>query len=186
MDGKRDKDPEGNEIGRIKGVIQPLHQIVRNADFLSEDEGDDELEPGVVADHDEEEEWGGIVEQEVELGVEEDEEAPLAWDDIMGDDGAAGDESDEAVAEALIAPSPPKRELPVDEDDESEEEDHRRRPPKEPRMTTNKQKVHENFYTHANVKNKSRKQKGSAPGASGTAMKAKSSRSARSGRGKRR
>jgi nuclear GTP-binding protein len=168
----RQRNAEGDDVGRIKGVVQPLHQIVRNTDFLSDDEGagDDDLDDGINAvDYDEDEEWGGIIDEdslEVEVeGAEVGEEPPLAWDDIMGssvpappqdeaDEDDEDDLSDAEVAAALTAAA-----------DASEEDE---RPVKAARMTTNKRKVHENFYTTANVKNKNRNKQKPDSGASGS------------------
>ncbi|KAI5479824.1 hypothetical protein MNV49_002636 [Pseudohyphozyma bogoriensis] len=107
LSGGTTLDEEGNTVKSVKGVTQPLHQIVRSTRFMDDDENkeieDDEEEDVEGAggeEADEEEEWGGI-ESDEEEGDEEDEdedefepegddEVPLAWDDLF--DQVVGEE----------------------------------------------------------------------------------------------
>lgn len=99
----------GDVVRTVKGVIQPLHQIVRSNKFLEDDEAhlissdeEEEEEVGLPlplsgVEGEEEPDWEGIVSDEEEEGEsfegveEEDEtETPLQWDDLF----------DQAVGEA--------------------------------------------------------------------------------------
>jgi len=71
----------------VKGVQQPLHQIVHSTKFIADDE--QVIEP--MSDEAEEEEWTGFGESEDVLDdVDEEEqegEESLTWEDIMGGEG---------------------------------------------------------------------------------------------------
>ncbi|OCF30472.1 nucleolar GTP-binding protein 2 [Kwoniella heveanensis BCC8398] len=95
---------------------------------------------------------------EEEKDEEEDEDEEVEDED---EDEEDEDEDDEEVAIEFAPPSAKKagkRKAVEVEDDEEEEEASRSAAKKEKRMTTNKKKS-ENFYTHANVKNRNRERK---------------------------
>jgi len=77
-------DELGNTVKSIKGVTQPLHQIVHSSKFMEDDDRkiDDDSEP----------------EEEVAEEVEEDEEEE--WQGIGSDDEAEEDEDDEELEDA--------------------------------------------------------------------------------------
>ncbi|GAA6063740.1 hypothetical protein JCM10212_000779 [Sporobolomyces blumeae] len=141
---------------------------------------DDEEEWGGIASDDDEEDEDEEEEDDEFDEEDGDAEPPLEWDELFaqavgeaeGDlPSAAADEDDEEEedeedVEIIVdeekpaagskagknAGAPKKRNRLIDEvssDDET-------KPVKEPRMTTNKKKA-TNFFTHANVKNKSRR-----------------------------
>lgn len=213
-------DGQGNTVKAIKGVTQPLHQIVHSTKFLADDNQkiDEDTDEEEVEDAEEdEEEWGGIgsegEDDDDEDDDEEDEsfeaefgdaEVPLQWDQLfeqaVGDAESGADSDDEDVE--LVMDEPGETPLPGKSakaqgkqkkselhfplrplgpfllatsllplllltvgvflfaaiDDASSDDE--AKPVKEKRMTTNKKKA-ESFYTHANVKNKSRR---GAPG----------------------
>lgn len=153
--------------GRVAGVVQPLHQIVTRQRFIGEDAmradavNTDEEEWGGIAAGDAEAEDAEVIENDLENPAagpssdavsEESDDEELAWEDLVAGGGGAAvadeaeDDDDEAVAEKEIAAS------------DDEEEVSARKAVKEPRMKTNKKKA-ENFFTHANVKNKNRNRK---------------------------
>ncbi|KAN0061605.1 GTPase required for pre-60S ribosomal subunit nuclear export and maturation [Thecaphora frezii] len=164
----------------VKGVEQPLSQIAVVTKFTKEDvnggvpedfemdrDEDDEAPELAVGEDDE------VFEDDDDDEGEEDEEddalEELGWDDVFngegGDEEAAEEASDEDEAEAAAAASPAGKKrnaaaavAAAEEDDDDESDSGRKRQKKEPRMTTSKKKA-ENYYTHANVKNKSRRAK---------------------------
>ncbi|KAK4055674.1 GTPase required for pre-60S ribosomal subunit nuclear export and maturation [Microbotryomycetes sp. JL201] len=210
--GSNALDEQGNTVRSIRGVTQPLHQIVHTSRFLEDDEdkvhgaedgAEDDDEDYAV---DEEEEWGGIQEDDDD---EDDDEAdftlpegevPLQWEQLFAQ--AVGDaDSSSEVEDVVNADNSDDEDIPelvdarsdVDADSDQEEEDvevvidepgptplpkstaklngtakrvandesdseEDAAPIKEKRMTTNKKKA-TNYYTHANVKNKSRRGK---------------------------
>jgi hypothetical protein len=116
-------DSEGNAVKSIKGVTQPLHQIVHSTKFLEDDDqridqDSEEEEEDEEEDNDEDEEWGGIAEEDIEADDDSDEDAadfegdlpegdvPLEWDDLFA----------QAVGEAESGQEE------VEEDDDEEEE----------------------------------------------------------------
>ncbi|PWN48009.1 NGP1NT-domain-containing protein [Violaceomyces palustris] len=181
----------------VKGVEQPLKQIAVATKFTKEDVngglpedfelnlggvpavGEDELEgeEEYVSDEDEDDD---AEEDEDEEESDDDGLEELAWDDVFGggekqageeEEEEADDDDDDSEAEVSesaalsTARSSKKR---MSEDEESEEEDSKKKPAKAPRMTTSKKKA-ENFYTHANVKNKSRRKPGAIANKAGGA-----------------
>ncbi|OCF59159.1 nucleolar GTP-binding protein 2 [Kwoniella mangroviensis CBS 10435] len=172
---------------RVKGVEQPISKIPIMTKFLGddnrryrddEDEDKKDVEMGENAEEDDDED-------EEDEDKEEEEGGELAWDDIFPgnagsskfaglseeDDEAEEDEEDEddeddeeedgeededeEVAISFSAPSSKKagkrKAVEVEDEDKPSAK-------KEKRMTTNKKKF-ENFYTHANVKNRNRERK---------------------------
>lgn len=145
----------------VRGVEQPLRQIVVASKFSAED-----AEGGEPADFERDDEPEPA---EAEDAVEEDEEEPENVDAAAAEEDAAAEVSDDGSDVDLEAESEDdieglawedvfgggkeRAEPTQDEEDEFEEEP--RKPQKEPRMTTSKRKA-ENYYTHANVKNKNR------------------------------
>lgn len=157
---------------RVKGVDQPLREIVVANKFTDEDNAggvpedferrgeapDAEIEEQVNND----EEEGDDEEKEDDDGENDDDDdddggddddddndddlADLAWEDVYADD----------------APSAPPAESKPAQDFDSEEEEPVRK--KEPRMTTSKRRK-ENYYTHANVKNRNRAKQAAASAA---------------------
>lgn len=141
---------------RVKGVAQPIKQIVTMTKFFADDarredvdevmaEGGEDLEEGEEMDEDEEDEEEDEDEDEDEEDEDDEDdedadlaEAELAWEDVFPADAAAV----EAMSEASAS--------------ESEAED--KPAQKEKRMTTNKKKA-TNFFTFANVKNRNRERK---------------------------
>ena len=98
-------DALGNKVKSVKGVTQPLHQIVHTTRFLADDEAmfpdDDEEEDVEEAEAElaEAEDWSGVEDEEedddeeeesFEVGSEDDTEPPLQWEDLF----------DQAVGEA--------------------------------------------------------------------------------------
>lgn len=148
----------------MPGVVQPLHQIVSRQRFIEDDSDKANALPEEVAE--EEEEWTGFTADGVDapeiiendLDAPEDAEAsgeqdassddePLTWDDLVGTPAAASS-------------SPAKKRQLEDDQVSSDGEGNKKikKQVKEPRMKTNKKKA-ENFFTHANVKNKNRDRK---------------------------
>lgn len=124
---------------RVRGVDQPIQQIPVATKFTAEDRDGGRPED-FAKDEDAEPEEEEVLQEEDDDDEEEDDQEDesdddefenLAWEDVF-----SGDKQ---------APLP---------ESESEEE----RPAKEKRMTTSKRKA-ENYYTHANVKNKNRGKK---------------------------
>lgn len=156
--------------GRVAGVVQPLHQIVSRQKFVEDDQEKTIVDDGA--------EWGGIVNEEAVPEVIENDLEGASGDSEEVSEGAAGLEEREAeIAEgaddlawedlvgetSAVVPSPAsakgkKRQAVDDEEDESEDDGRRKKQVKEPRMKTNKKQA-ENFFTHANVKNKNRNRK---------------------------
>ncbi|WWD00226.1 nucleolar GTP-binding protein 2 [Kwoniella sp. B9012] len=170
---------------RVKGVEQPISKIPIMTKFLGddnrryrddEDEDKKDVEMGENAEEDDDE-------GDEDKDEDEEEDGELAWDDIFPgnagsskfaglseeDDEAEEDEDDEEdeedeeedgdedeeVAISFSAPSSKKagkrKAVEVEDEDAPSAK-------KEKRMTTNKKKS-ENFYTHANVKNRNRERK---------------------------
>ncbi|KDE09054.1 hypothetical protein MVLG_00772 [Microbotryum lychnidis-dioicae p1A1 Lamole] len=210
-------DKNGNTFKSVKGVTQPLHQIVHSTRFLDDDVKAIEVDEVVEDDGEEEEEeedeeeWGGIAsgdedeEEEFEPG-EEDDQIPLQWDELFAqavgeesdasedgedvDEDEDDDDEDEEVelisaagASSSSKPASSKKRAPaVEADSESDVDDDvdeaTSKPTKEPRMKTNKTKA-TNYYTTANVKNKSRRGK---PDTSGRVGEGKGTGKKRGGR----
>ncbi|GAA95317.1 uncharacterized protein L969DRAFT_15214 [Mixia osmundae IAM 14324] len=146
-------------MGKLRGVTQPLHQIVRSNAFLAEDEQsgaiaaeavDDDAptdsSPAAVPDDEAE----AAIEEEVSSDDEEDGEAATSSEDETGaiDSGSEGELTWDDLVGSKPAPEVKAEQALVDSDDGE-------RPKKEPRMKTLKRKA-ENFYTSANVKNRNR------------------------------
>ena len=197
-------DALGNSVRSIKGVTQPLHQIVHSSKFMADDDQkiDEDTEP---EDEDEDEEWDGIgsddddeddeeEDEDPEFSEGDDNEAPLEWDELfaqaVGDaegsqaESASGSDSDAAVASSLAAKSKGKLSAKAEgkkravTDVESDEED-APKAEKTKRMTTSKKKA-TNFFTTANVKNKNRDKV--APDQNGRQGKGKGTGKGRAGR----
>ncbi|WVW78817.1 nucleolar GTP-binding protein 2 [Kwoniella bestiolae CBS 10118] len=170
---------------RVKGVEQPISKIPIMTKFLGddnrryrddEDEEKKDVEMGELAEAAEDDE-------EEDEDDEDDEDGELAWDDIFpggagsskfadlpvdeeDDDEEEDDEDDEEedddeedeeeVDITFTAPSSKKagKRKAVEEEEDEDKPSSK----KEKRMTTNKKKS-ENFYTHANVKNRNRDRK---------------------------
>lgn len=134
--------PEDYVMDRATDVPAPELAVDEDATFDSDDEGEEE------EDEDDEEEEGDALED-------------LNWDDVFQGSSDAGDSPDEeevAGDARAKSSSPRKRNTAVDDEEQEEETDKRRKTKKQERMTTSKRKA-ENYYTHANVKNKSRRGK---------------------------
>ncbi len=159
---------------KVKGVEQPLKQIAVATKFTREDieagrpedyvmeRDDDEPVPEVAVDEDATFDSDDDAVEDDEDSDEEDEGDALEdlnWDDVFqGGSDAEAEEAEDDVDEAdttTTKSSPGKRTAAVEDDDE---DDPRRKTKKGARMTTSKRKA-ENYYTHANVKNKSRRGK---------------------------
>ncbi|ORY66937.1 Choline/Carnitine o-acyltransferase-domain-containing protein [Leucosporidium creatinivorum] len=180
LSGGTTVDAQGNTVKSIKGVTQPLHQIVHSNKFLADDnqkidEDTDEEDDDDDEEEAAEEEWGGIAEDDIEAdsdfegdsfeGEMPDGDVPLQWDELfaqaVGEE--SGDEDVEVVMDApgetplpkLSAKAEGKKKRTVDEASEDDEEEEEETKGKEKRMTTNKKKA-TNFFTTANVKNKNR------------------------------
>jgi len=154
----KSKAREDAEEKRIPGVKQNLGSIMQKNTFVGEDlrslEGID-LE-GESEDANAEEEGDDDAASDNDDEMEED--APLAWGDVFVEErnilptktagsGAAGEKEEDWSGITSLP-----EEAMEHSGDESEES---AKQGKEVRMTTNKKKA-ENFYTNANVKNKSR------------------------------
>lgn len=158
---------------KVKGVEQPLKQIAVATKFTREDieagrpedyimeRDEDEPVPELAVDED----ATFDSDDELDEDDEEDEEDGDALEDLKWDDVFQG-ESDEEDAEEeagdVTAKSSPGKRAAATADEDEESADPRRKSKKEARMTTSKRKA-ENYYTHANVKNKSRRGKPEAP-----------------------
>ncbi|EST06423.1 GTP binding domain protein [Kalmanozyma brasiliensis GHG001] len=158
---------------KVKGVEQPLKQIAVATKFTREDieagrpedyvmeRDEDEPVPEVAVDEDASFDSDDAAEDDDDEDDDEDDEGDaledLNWDDVFQgeSDAEAVADDDEEEADTTAKSSPGKRAAAADEDDE---EDPRKKSKKGERMTTSKRKA-ENYYTHANVKNKSRKGK---------------------------
>ena len=167
---------------KVKGVEQPLKQIAVATKFTREDieagrpedyvmeRDEDEPVPEVAVDEDATFDSDDVAEDDDDDDQDEDGDAleDLNWDDVFqgGSDAEEGDEEQDDDADATVntaTSSPGKRAAAAaaaadDDDDDDDDDDERRKQKKAPRMTTSKRKA-ENYYTHANVKNKSRRGK---------------------------
>jgi len=142
-----DMDKQGNAVKSLRGVEQPLHQVVRTTKFLADDErrdddGNDVLVPAAAAaaadssaleddDDDDEEEWGGIdgldsdneEEDDGDEGAELDlpaaGEPPLQWDELFNQ--AVGEA--DAVSDGEVAANDDNDDDDDSEQDEDEEDD---------------------------------------------------------------
>lgn len=131
MPPKRDDEPVGEK--RVRGVDQPIAKIPVLSKFTEED-----VHGGVPEDFERDDD----PEPEEEEVLDDDDEEP---DEDEEDDESSDDLDDLAWEDVFDQKAPPAP-------DASEDEAPR---PKEKRMTTNKRKA-ENYYTHANVKNRNR------------------------------
>ncbi|CAO1614136.1 unnamed protein product [Parajaminaea phylloscopi] len=160
-------------VKRVKGVEQPLKSIAVVTKFSKEDV-DGGTEDDFVLDRSSDAEApldgddsaslaSGSDEEESESDDEpEDDLAELAWEDVFAADGEkaqAGDLSPSGAGSKRKSPSPSA--FPDSEGEDEEEasadspDEGAQKTAKGSRMTTSKKKA-ENFYTHANVKNKNR------------------------------
>ena len=160
---------------KVKGVEQPLKQIAVATKFTREDieagrpehyimeRDEDEPVPELAVDEDATFDSDEEAEDDDEDDEDEDGDAleDLNWDDVF-QGGSDDEEADQDEAGDVSAKSSPAKRAAVAADDDDEEVDPRRKNKKEARMTTSKRKA-ENYYTHANVKNKSRRGKPDAP-----------------------
>jgi len=162
----------------VKGVEQPLKQIAVATKFTREDieagrpedyimeRREDEPVPELAVDEDATFDSDEEVDEDDDEDDEDDEEEEgdaledLNWDDVF--QGGSDDEGQQDDAGDVTAKSSPAKRVAAADDDEDEESDSRRKTKKEPRMKTSKRKA-ENYYSHANVKNKSRRGKPEAP-----------------------
>ncbi|GAC97322.1 GTPase, predicted [Pseudozyma hubeiensis SY62] len=162
---------------KVKGVEQPLKQIAVATKFTREDieagrpedyvmeRDEDEPVPELAVDEDATfDSDDEAAEDDEDDDDDEDGDAlqDLNWDDVFqgGSDAeqeAEADDDDDA-ADTTTKSSPGKRTVAAADDDEQDEHDPRRKQKKTARMTTSKRKA-ENYYTNANVKNKSRRGK---------------------------
>lgn len=162
-------DEKAFGTGRVPGVVQPLHQIVNRQRFIEDDSDKVNAQPGDF--NNEEEEWTGIAVAEGDEAPEVIENDLDASDDAEVSGEAADDNEDddnESVAwedlvggQSAAASSSPAKKRQLDTEDFASDEDEGKKikkQAKEPRMKTNKKKA-ENFFTHANVKNKNRERK---------------------------
>ena len=157
---------------KVKGVEQPLKQIAVATKFTREDieaghpedyvmeRSKDEPVPELAVDEDA---TFGSDEEVDDDDEDEDEDGDaledLNWDDVFqGGSGNEEEADEEAAGDVFTKSSPGKRTAAAAEGDNEEETDQRRKTKKEVRVTTSKRKA-ENYYTHANVKNKSRRGK---------------------------
>lgn len=156
-------------IKRVKGVEQPLRNIAVINKFLKEDveagteddyilNRDSDVEPG-AADSvvDEESNLGGRSDDNDSEDEHNDDLPDLTWKDVFGADERKRDSVSAVSADnKRKIPSPSASPMSDDDDDtDSASFKDERKPSKGPRLTTSKKKA-ENFYTHANVKNKNR------------------------------
>ncbi|KAJ1032491.1 hypothetical protein NDA16_000515 [Ustilago loliicola] len=154
---------------KVKGVEQPLKQIAVATKFTHEDieagrpedyvmeRSKDEPVPELAVDED------ATFESDEEVDNDDDDEdgdalEDLNWDDVFQGGSDNEEEAEEEAGDVSTKSSPGKRTAAVAEDDDEEETDKRRKTKKDARVTTSKRKA-ENYYTHANVKNKSRRGK---------------------------
>jgi len=151
----KNKGSEAVEEKRVPGVKQNLGSIMQKNTFIGEDvrslEGidlDGESEDGRYEEEDDDEAAADDDDVQVE------EVPPLAWGDVFVEERStaptvcSGEEEEEVWSGIASLP----QEAEEYSDGDSEEP---RKKAKEIRMTTNKRKA-ENFYKHANVKNKNR------------------------------
>lgn len=166
---------------KVKGVEQPLKQIAVATKFTREDidagrpedyvmeRDEDEPVPELAVDEDATFDSDDEAAEEDDEDDDEDEDGDaledLNWDDVFqggsdADEAEEQDDDDAEAADTTAKSSPGKRAAATnaDDDDDKEDSDPRRKTKKAPRMTTSKRKA-ENYYTHANVKNKSRRGK---------------------------
>ncbi|SPO22739.1 related to NOG2 - GTPase involved in ribosomal large subunit-nucleus export [Ustilago trichophora] len=158
---------------KVKGVEQPLKQIAVATKFTREDieagrpedyimeRDEDEPVPELAVDED----ATFDSDDELDEDDEEDEEDGDALEDLKWDDVFQGESDEEDAEEEAVnvtAKSSPGKRAAATADEDEESADPRRKSKKEARMTTSKRKA-ENYYTHANVKNKSRRGKPEAP-----------------------
>ncbi|EIW68598.1 hypothetical protein TREMEDRAFT_31855 [Tremella mesenterica DSM 1558] len=152
---------------RVKGVEQPIKQIVTVTKFLAEDarrEGEDDESSKEEVDHDENGDKDESMEddeedEDDEESEEEDGQADLAWEDIFPADPSTLPQESESDDDSVPAPSTDRKGKRKGDDVEEEEG----QVEKKVRMTTNKKKA-SNFYTTANVKNRNRERKIPKPG----------------------
>lgn len=164
---EKEKAAEGKDKGKVKAVdreheemkksrrgelsvSQKLRGIIQKNTFVSEDvrevEEDEDGEVGVCGEN----EFIGFggngsgSEGEADNG-EDEEEAELQWADVFPEDGTKPGPS----ATSTVTGNDGEEDVDLDESSTSQSKK------KEPRLTTNKRKA-TNFYTDANVKNKSR------------------------------
>ncbi|KAF8529776.1 NGP1NT-domain-containing protein [Hysterangium stoloniferum] len=153
VDGELEKEKRKPGLGELS-VNQKLRGIIQKNAFVSEDVREVE-EDGEAGEDDEEEDEeftgfgddGGGSGSEGEVGADggDEEEVELQWADVFPEDGA------EPGIGAEAADNDDGEDLDLDESSSSSSQSKK----KEPRLTTNKRKA-KNFYTDANVKNKSR------------------------------
>ena len=107
-------DGEGNHVKSIKGVTQPLHQIVHSNKFLADDNqqiDEDTEEEEDEEEEEDDEEWGGIAEDDIEAsgsdlegdsfeGEMPDGDVPLQWDELFAQ--AVGEDSDEDDVDVVL------------------------------------------------------------------------------------
>lgn len=187
----------------VKGVEQPISQIAVVTKFTKED-----TEGGVPEDFENEvdgEAPEAAVDEDEVFEDDDDEEEDsdddeddgdaledLGWNDVFNANGGGADE-DGSASEAeeeddddveQASPAGKKRAGPAaaNVEDGSSDEDSRKRQKKEPRMTTSKKKA-ENYYTHANVKNKSRRPKPGADSSQQSKSKERGPRVGKNGKG---
>ncbi|KAF9235127.1 NGP1NT-domain-containing protein [Melanogaster broomeanus] len=140
---------EGEKEKEVVGVKQNLRSIVQKNTFLAEDVRplEDEDEVGEEAESDEgsdddDDGAGSASEEAVDAG----DDAELSWNDVFREEG-------HPIASEAVPSVKALSHLPVG--DVSSDEESPAPAKKGLRMKTNKKKA-ENFYTNANVKNKSR------------------------------
>ncbi|KAF8203971.1 P-loop containing nucleoside triphosphate hydrolase protein [Pholiota molesta] len=133
--------PESDRPMEVPGVKQNLKTLIQKNTFLPEDiEKLDEEEEAVGEGNEGE---ASLVEEDQDQdGEGEEEEEELRWNDVF-----EGIKTSEPMDEEIDADV----DIDADADDDASETEAK----KEARMKTNKRKA-ENFYTSANVKNKSR------------------------------
>ncbi|WVQ68903.1 nucleolar GTP-binding protein 2 [Kwoniella botswanensis] len=157
-DNRRYRDDEDE----TKKDVNMGENAEEDDDEDEEDEDEDEEEDGELAWDDifpgnaESSKFAGLSEEADEAEEDEDDEDDEEDEDDEDDEGEDGeDDEDEEVAISFSAPSSKKagkrKAVEVEDEDTPSAK-------KEKRMTTNKKKS-ENFYTHANVKNRNRERK---------------------------
>ena len=110
-----------DKMGQIRGVEQPLHQIVHTSKFIADDEAGPDEPDSPVADGDEEEEWTGFG-----SGDEDSTELPaLSWEDVMGEEGVTMDteKGEESASVAAEEVDQAFGDVFSDDDDAEEEEE---------------------------------------------------------------
>ena len=151
-------------------VVEAEASEAKVGDESSEVDDEDVFE-GLDVEEDEDSFDGEDDEDEDEEDSDADGLQNLAWDDVFG----AAAAQDKEMAEEDNSDS--QAEGASDEGEDSAAEDGETRAQKEKRMTTSKRKA-ENFYTHANVKNKKR---GGAKRKSGVTASGRKERGSRVG-----